>query len=183
MKTIKFIVETIWPTDPDNINTETAVDTLRCACTACDDKSFMLNAPPPDNINISNNTITFTQPISVTINPPATVKTVKAELVYFEMVPENDMCIPCNKDAATYGHLGNGTNSEEWKGPQQSLSFSISIPQLTPCCSAFFRWCIRYKIEFTDKDGNCFTCNKLVCYESKKEGCTPEDPNIKSAQK
>ena len=34
MKTMKFIVETIWPTDPDNINNETAWDTLKCACTA-----------------------------------------------------------------------------------------------------------------------------------------------------
>ncbi len=179
MKTMKFIVETVWPTDPDNVNIETAWDTLRCACTACDEKSFTLNAPPPGNISISNNTITYTQPITVTTTPPKTIKTIKAELVYFEMVPENDMCIPCNKDAATYGHFGNGTNSQEWNGPQQNLNITITTPQLTPCCSALFRWCIRYKIEFTD----CTSCNKLVCYEEKKEGCTPDIPNIKSAQK
>ena len=83
------------------------------------------------------------------------------------MVPENDMCVPCNKDAATYGHFSNGTNSQEWNGPQQNLNINITTPQLTPCCSAVFRWCIRYKVEFTD----CTSCNKLVCYEKKKEGC------------
>ncbi len=172
MKTMKFIVETIWPTDPDNINNETAWDTLKCACNFCDEKNFTLNAPAPGNITISNNTITFNQPITVTTIPGATVKTIKAELVYFEMVPENDMCIPCNKDAATYGHFANGTNSQEWNKPiPQSVNINITTPQLTPCCSAIFKWCIRYKIEIVDKDGNCFTCNKLVCYEKKKEGC------------
>jgi hypothetical protein len=150
MKTIKFIVETIWPTDPDNINNETAWDTLHCRCDACDEKNFMLNAPVPQNITISNNTITFNQPGTVTTTPAKTIKSIKAELVYFEMIPENDMCIPCNKDAAAYGHFTNGTNSDQWNGPQQSLNINITTPQLTPCCSAVFRWCIRYKIEFTD---------------------------------
>jgi len=167
MKTIKFIVETIWPTDPDNINNETAWDTLHCRCDACDEKNFSLKAPPPQNINISNTNITFNQPVTVTTTPAKTIKSIKAELVYFEMVPENDLCIPCNKDAATYGHFNNGTNSQQWNGPQQSLNINITTPQLVPCCSAVFRWCIRYKVEFTD----CTTCNKLVCYERKKEGC------------
>ncbi|MBK8609445.1 MAG: hypothetical protein IPL84_05745 [Chitinophagaceae bacterium] len=172
MKTIKFIVETIWPTDPDNINNETAWDTLHCRCDLCDEKNFTLKAPPPGNISIANNTISFSQPISVTTIPGATVKTIKAELVYFEMVPENDMCIPCNKEAATYGHFTGGTNSLEWSKPiPQNVNINITTPQLTPCCSATFKWCIRYKIEITDKDGNCFTCNKLVCYEKNKEGC------------
>ena len=89
------------------------------------------------------------------------------------MVPENDMCIPCNKDAATYGHFTNGSNSQEWNGPQQSLNINITTPQLTPCCSAVFKWCIRYKVEFKD----CTTCNVLICYEKKKEGCEKVNPN------
>ncbi len=167
MKTIKFIVDAIWPTDPDNINNETAWDTLHCACDACDEKHFTLKANPPPVITYGNNTITFNQPVSVTTTPAKTIKSIKAELVYFEMVPENDLCIPCDKDAATYGHFINGTNSQQWNGPAQTVNISITTPQLTPCCSAVFRWCIRYKIEFTD----CTTCNKLVCYEKKKEGC------------
>lgn len=173
MVTMKFIVETVWPPDPDNINNETAWDTLRCACTACDERNFIFNAPPPKDITISNNTITFNQQVTVTTTPPKTIKSIQAELVYFEMVPENDMCIPCNKDAAAYGHFTNGTNSQSWNGPQTSLNINITTPQLTPCCSASFRWCIRYKVEFTD----CTSCNKLVCYEKKKDGCEIVNPD------
>ncbi len=167
MKTIKFIVDAIWPTDPDNINTETAWDTLKnCVCKDCDE--FKLDAPKPTNITIVNNTINFNQPLGISITPAKTVKSIKAELVYFEMTPENDLCIPCNKDAATYGHFTNGTNSLQWGNPiPKDVNISITTPQLTPCCSAVFKWCIRYKIEFTD----CTTCNKLVCYEKKKDGC------------
>ena len=170
---LKFLVDAEDVADPDNKETEVKSDTLHCRCDACDEKNFTLKANPPNTINISNNSITFTQPITITTTPPKTIKSIKAELVYFEMVPENDMCIPCNKDAAAYGHFANGTNSEEWKGPQQNLNISITTPQLTPCCSAVFKWCIRYKIEFTD----CTTCNKLVCYEKKKEGCEKVNPD------
>ncbi len=168
MKTIKFIVDAIWPTDPDNVNNETAWDTLHCACDACDEKHFTLNAPAPAQISYSNNNLSFNQGITVVTTPSKTIKTIKAELVYFEMTPENDYCIPCNKDAATYGHFANGTNSMQWIGTTNPLAIAITTPQLTPCCSANFKWCIRYKIEFSD----CTTCNKLVCYEKKKEGCT-----------
>ena len=170
---LKFLVDAEDVADPDNKETEVKSDTLRCACTVCDEKNFILNAPPPGNITISNNTITFNQPITVTTTPAKTIKSVKAELVYFEMVPENDMCIPCNKDAATYGHFSNGINSQEWNGPQQSVNINITTPQLTPCCSAVFKWCIRYKIEFKD----CTTCNKLVCYEKRKDGCEKANPD------
>jgi hypothetical protein len=170
---IKDVGNAFWKASKD-----TCVNVLPCACDACSKEHFAFNAPAP-TITISNNTISFNQGITVTTTPPKTIKTIKAELVYYEMVPESDMCIPCNKDAATYGHFTNGTNGQEWNGPQQNLNISITTPQLTPCCSAVFRWCIRYKIEFTD----CTTCNKLVCYEKKKEGCTPGNPNIKTDQK
>jgi hypothetical protein len=169
---LKFLVDAEDVADPDNKETEVKSDTLHCACTVCDEKNFILNAPAPGNITISNNTITFNQPITITTNPAKTIKSIKAELVYYEMVPENDMCIPCNKESATYGHFTNNTNSLDWKGPQQSLNINITTPQLTPCCSAVFKWCIRYKIEFKD----CTTCNKLVCYEKKKEGCEKVNP-------
>lgn len=168
MKTIKFIVDAVWPNDPDNINTETAWDTLKnCVCKDCDE--FKLDAPKPTNITIVNNTINFNQPLGISITPAKNIKSIKAELVYFEMTPENDLCIPCNKDAATYGHFKNSTNSMQWTPttPPTPLNINITTPQLTPCCSAVFKWCIRYKIEFTD----CTTCNKLVCYEKKKDGC------------
>ena len=171
MKTIKFIVDAIWPTDPDNINTETAWDTLHCACDACDEKHFTLNAPLPAQITVSGNSLVFSQPITVITTPAKTIKSIKAELVYFEMTPENSYCLPCNKNAPDYGHFSNGTNSLSWNGSPSLLNITVNIPQLTPCCSALFRWCIRYKIEFTD----CTTCSKQVCYEKKKEGCATLD--------
>lgn len=177
MKTIKFIVDAIWPTDPDNINTETAWDTLNCRCDVCDEKNFVLNAPKPQQINYNNNQLSFNQPLTITTLPPKTIKTIKAELVYFEMIPQNAECLPCDKEAQLYGHFSNGTNSMQRTGTQNNLSVSISTPQLVSCCDALFRWCIRYKIEFTD----CTVCSKVVCYEKKKEGCANknENPNPK----
>ncbi len=152
-----------------------------CRCVDCDEKHFTLNAPPPTSINYTNNTLSYSQSLSVITNPLKTIKNIKAELVYFEMTPENTMCLPCNKDAATYGHFINGTNSMTWTSGNTPppLAINITTPQITPCCSAVFRWCIRYKIEFKD----CTTCHKLVCYEKKKEGCSPsiiKDPTDKN---
>ena len=152
---------------------DTCVKVKPCRCDACDEKNFTFNAPVPANISVKNGAISFNQPITITA-PGKTVTAIKAELVYFEMVPENDMCIPCNKDAAAYGHFTNGTNSLEWNKPiPQQLNINLTTPLLTPCCSALFKWCIRYKVEMKDSKGICYTCNVLVCYEKKKEGCMP----------
>jgi hypothetical protein len=164
---LKFLVDAEDVADPDNKETEVKSDTLKCACVLCDEKNFTLNAPKPD-ITIQNNTIGFNQPLTITTSPSKPIKSIKADLVYFEMTPENDMCIPCNKDAATYGHFTNGTNTQQWNKPiPNNVNINITTPQLTPCCSASFKWCIRYKIEFED----CTSCTKLICYEKKKEGC------------
>ena len=149
------------------ILTQKQHDTLNCRCDACDEKNFILNAPKPQQINYNNNQLSFNQPLTITTLPPKTIKTIKAELVYFEMIPQNAECLPCDKDSQLYGHFANGTNTMQWNGPQNSVSFSITTPQLVSCCDAVFRWCIRYKIEFTD----CTSCSKVVCYEKKKDGC------------
>jgi hypothetical protein len=162
---LKFLVDAEDVADPDNKETEVASDTLKCRCDACDEKNFSLTAPIPSQINFANNILSFSQPITIGSVKP--IKSIKAELVYFEMTPENNFCIPCNKDAATYGHFTNGTNSIEWNTINTPQNFNITTPQMTPCCSAVFKWCIRYKIEFKD----CTTCNKTICYEKKKEGC------------
>ena len=169
---IKDVGNAFWKASKD-----TCVKVEACRCDACDEKNFVFTAPKPSPINYTNNTLSFNQNITVTTTPSKTIKSITAELVYFEMVPENNLCIPCNKDAVTYGHFTNGTNTLQWNGPQSSLNINITTPQLVPCCSALFRWCIRYKIEFTD----CTSCNKLVCYEKKKEGCdkAPVDNNPK----
>jgi hypothetical protein len=171
---IKDVGNNFWKASKD-----TCVNVTPCKCDACDEKNFTLAAPPPSQIVFANNTISFTQGITVTTTPTKTIKSITADLVYFEMAPENDMCIPCNKDGATYGHFTNGKNTIQWNGTQQNLNFNITTPQLTPCCSALFRWCIRYKIEFTD----CTSCSKVICYDKKKEGCTqPVGGGIKDSK-
>ncbi|MBI5858270.1 MAG: hypothetical protein HZB42_11565 [Sphingobacteriales bacterium] len=167
-KIIRFFVAAEDPVDNAITETEVEADTLHCACDACDEKHFVMNAPAPAQINTTNNSISFNQPVTIVATPPKTVKTITAELVYFEMKPENDQCIPCDKDASLYGHFTNGTNSQMWNGPQSNLNISITTP-VTPCCSTLFRWCIRYKVEFSD----CTVCTKVICYEKKKSGCTP----------
>jgi hypothetical protein len=163
MKTVKFLVEAVWPSDIDNINIETGMDTLHC-CKACDS----LSIPMPTVIAYNNNILSFNQaPLST--KPFSPIKSIQADLVYFEMTPENDDCLPCDKDAATYGHFLNGTNSLQHLG-SGPLAINITTPQLTPCCSAVFRWCIRYKITLED----CSSCTKVVCYEKRKTGCTPQ---------
>lgn len=166
--TLKFLVDAEDVADPDNTETEVATDTLNCRCNACDEKNFIMNVPKPSEITWNNNALSFNQLITITTVPPKTIKSIKAELVYFEMIPQNDQCIPCDKDATLYGHFSNGTNNQQWFGTQTNLSINITTPNM-PCCSTLFRWCIRYKVEFTD----CTVCSKVICYEKKKEGCTP----------
>jgi len=165
-KIIRFFVAAEDPVDNAITETEVEADTLHCACDACDEKHFVMNVPAPGQINTTANTISFNQSITIVATPPKTVKTIKAELVYFEMIPENDQCIPCDKDARLYGHFANGTNNQQWNGPQSNLNITITTP-VTPCCSTVFRWCIRYIVEFSD----CTVCSKVICYEKKKSGC------------
>jgi hypothetical protein len=167
---IKDQVNNFWKASKD-----TCINVAPCKCEDCDEKHFTLNVPIPGQINWSNNTLSFNQPITITTTPVKTIKSVTADLVYYELVPENDLCIPCNKDAATYGHFGNGTNTQQWISSQtnQNLSLTITTPEMVPCCKAKFRWCIRYKVEFID----CTSCNKLVCYEKEKAGCDQPNAN------
>lgn len=94
MKTIKFIVESIWPSDPDNINNETAWDTLRCACDPC--KTL--------GVTLKNDTLTSTASTSGQVLlsgllsglNPNTVKKITMELVYYNIVQTGDSnCVKC----------------------------------------------------------------------------------------
>ncbi len=80
---------------------DTCTPVLPCKCDVCD--SVKIEVDPKEEIKldalgniIQNNTIT------VTTKP---VKTVKAELVYFEYKPDSDDCMICNKDSKTYGNF------------------------------------------------------------------------------
>ena len=172
-KTIRFFVAAQDAIENAITETEVATDTLKCACDACNDKHFSIKVPIPSPISWNNNSISFNQSITIVTTPPKTIKTIIGELVYFEMIPDEVNCIPCNKDATAYGHFANGTNAMQWNGAPPSLNIAISTPGMVACCSALFRWCIRYKIVFTD----CTTCNKIVCYEMHKEGCTNPNPD------
>ena len=163
-----------------------------CKCDACDEKKVNINIPPSNNIVINgNNTITLNQSISIATTPTKLVKSIKAELVYFEFVPESEDCLPCNKDSKTFGNFDNGTlaatggtgagtHSLQWNfSPMKNFTggntaaITITLPPTVGCCSATIRWCIRYVVTFED----CTVCNKLVCYEKKKEGCVKGNPN------
>ncbi len=151
-----------------------------CKCDACDEKKVNINIPPSNNIVINgNNTIMLNQPVTITTTPPKLVKSIKAELVYFEFVPESEDCLPCNKDSKTFGNFDNGTHEQAWSytppknfSNTATLTSTITLPPTVKCCDATIRWCIRYVVAFDD----CTTCNKLVCYEKKKEGCAKGNP-------
>ncbi len=94
MKTIKFIVDAIWPSDPDNINNETAWDTLKCACDPCRTLG----------VTIAKDTLTATASTSSQVllsgvlnglNPNA-VKKITIELIYFNIIQTGDSnCVKC----------------------------------------------------------------------------------------
>ncbi|HMD01270.1 MAG TPA: hypothetical protein VKH37_14015, partial [Ferruginibacter sp.] len=151
----------------DNAITETEVqpDTVKCKCDACDNNKVKFNIPPSTNVTINgNNTLTLIQPISITTTPAKMIKSIKAELVYFEYVPENEDCMPCNKDSKTFGNwdngtlasttgLGGGTHSLQWNfNPPKNFStpnnanVTITLPPTVKCCDATIRWCVRWVV-------------------------------------
>ena len=94
MKTIKFIVDAIWPTDPDNINNETALDTLHCACDPCKTMGVALQQ---DNLSItaSSSGQILLSGVLTGLNP-ATIKKITMELVYFNIEQTGDSnCVKC----------------------------------------------------------------------------------------
>jgi hypothetical protein len=148
---------------------DTLINLPPCICNFCNTPSFVLNAPVPTTINYNGGQLNLSQPLTITTTPIKTIKNITADLVYFEMQPENDACISCNKDAQLYGIFANGTNTEVFTNTNnnQVIPIKINTPNLIACCKASFKWCIRYKVEFTD----CSSCSKIICYQKTKEGC------------
>ncbi|MBK7434276.1 MAG: hypothetical protein IPI66_10475 [Chitinophagaceae bacterium] len=184
---IKDVGNAFWKASKD-----TCVNVGPCKCDACDSVKIDI---VPKEIKFDNNG-NINQNISLNIGPKP-VKSVKAELVYYEYKPESDDCMLCNKDSKTFGNFdngtlgntngtGNGTHSMVWNfAPPQNLtggtsaSLTITVPPTVKCCDATIRWCIRYVVTFDD----CTVCNKLICYEKKKEGCAKGNPNPINDQK
>jgi hypothetical protein len=110
MKTIKFIVDAIWPSDPDNINNETAWDTLKCACDPC----------RTIGVTITKDTLTTTAStsgqilLSGTLSGlnPNTVKKVTMELIYFNIIQTKDSnCVKCAENKEWGNFIKPGTTA------------------------------------------------------------------------
>jgi hypothetical protein len=160
---------------------DTCTNVEPCKCNACD--SVKIEVIQKDLKFDTDGNIILNTTISVSPKP---VSSIKAELVYYEYKPESDDCMLCNKDSKSFGNFSNGTHTQEWNfAPPQNItngipaSMVITVPPTVKCCDAVIRWCIRYVITFKD----CTVCNKVICYEIKKDGCANENHNPKTGQK
>lgn len=153
-------------------------------CEACNPNLVKINVSPYYSTTFyNNNSFTLSQNISINTNPSKLVKSIKAELSYFEFLPESENCLVCNNDAGTYGNFisgtaallngaGAGTHALMFSfiPPKPSgsfpVQFNISMPPTVNCCDATVRFCIRYTVAFDD----CTFCNLMVCYERKMKG-------------
>ena len=94
MQTIKFIVDAIWPTDPDNINNETAWDTLHCECDPCKTMGVALKEDKL-TITASSSGQILLSGVLTGLNPAA-IKKITMELVYFNIEQTGDSnCVKC----------------------------------------------------------------------------------------
>jgi hypothetical protein len=169
-----------------NRNARNEIDSLKypkCPCSACDEVT--INVGMQGNItNNGNGGLSFT---ALVASSPKKVKRIRAELVYFDMKPENENCLICNKNDNFFGNFINATttNSNFTSnipyphsaqldavgdiniGAGVPINFTVSIPPMVSCCNADVNFCIRYVITYED----CTVCNKLVCYNYKITGC------------
>jgi hypothetical protein len=164
------------------IDEDVEKDTIKCTCTiVCDS---VLNAIPSDGTIKMDSTLSLQTPnFSFT---PGGVKSIKAQLVYFEFKPETDDCVPCNRDSHEWGNFIEATFSDsefpvngiqsrghEWHWTTVNTNgatvngqfdFNISMAPLVKCCKLDVKFCIRYIFEFAD----CSVCEKVVCYSYSK---------------
>jgi len=169
-----------------NRNSRNEIDSLKypqCPCSACDE--ITITAPIKDPIvNNGNGTLSFSPIVSAS---PKKVKRIKADLVYFEIKPDDENCLACDKNSAAFGNFGSAstTNPNFSGGITAShaaqfdavgnidisngvpINFIVTIPPLVACCNATVNFCIRYTITFED----CTVCNVLVCYPYSITGC------------
>jgi hypothetical protein len=172
--------------DKANRNARNEIDSLKypqCPCSACD--SITISAPIKGEIQ-NNGNGSLTLPVVLSAGPKK-VKRIKADLVYFEMKPDDENCLACDKNSATFCNFGTATTSNtSFSGgittPHTAqfdavnnidisngipINFTVSIPPLVACCNATVNFCIRYIITFED----CTVCNVLVCYPYSITGC------------
>lgn len=169
---------------------DTCIPVPACKCDACDPKKTSIEIHLTNNVSISGNSLSFSQPIAIATTPLKLVKNVEAQLIYFEYSPEKENCPACATEPKDFGNMfsgllagewasGSGTHNLEWIyapavnfSTTQNAAITLSIPPTTNCCVTL-RWCIRYVFTFSD----CTVCSRIVCYEKKKIGCSNGDPD------
>jgi len=169
-----------------NRNARNEIDSLKypqCPCSACDE--ITITAPIKGDIqNNGAGGLSFLANLSA---GPKKVKRIKADLVYFEMKPDDENCLACDKNSSTFGNFSSATTTNpNFSGGVNTnhtaqfdalgnidisngipINFMVSIPPLVACCNATVNFCIRYIITFED----CTVCNVLVCYPYSITGC------------
>ncbi len=124
MKTIKFIVDAIWPSDPDNINNETAWDSLKCACDLCKNLGVTIKDDKLTNTASTSGQILLSGALSG-LNP-GVVKKVTIELVYFNIEQTGDSnCVKCaeNKEWGNFIKPGNAAFAGYSPGILNGINF------------------------------------------------------------
>jgi hypothetical protein len=105
MKTIKFIVGAAWPNDPDNINNETAWDTLQCPCDPCRNIGVTITndgvKPPKNGSPVQVNLVGSFTGLNANL-----IRKVTAEIIYFNITQTEDPnCGKCVYDSRYYGNF------------------------------------------------------------------------------
>ena len=181
MRTIKFIVDAVWPDDPDNINNETKWDTLHCRCTTCDSVQIKLQPPVTGQ---ANNNVTVQQSISTLSLPSGAalpIKSITAEIIYFDIEKKDTLCYRCEKNSGHFGKFVQAAlnNASTFTGSNAlpagevtytsptaqaltnaSFDFEIAAPDINKCCSDKINVCVRYTIITAD----CKSCGIVQCY-------------------
>jgi hypothetical protein len=169
-----------------NKNSRNEIDSLKfpkCPCSACDEVT--INTTQQGNfINNGNGSLSFAATVSSSTKK---VKRIRAELVYFDMKPDDENCFACNKNSSFFGNFSAATTTNTnftslIQQPHSAqfdalgsinisggvlLNFTVTIPPMVSCCNADVNFCIRYVITYED----CTVCNKLTCYNYKIVGC------------
>jgi hypothetical protein len=178
---LKFLVYAEDVADPDNNETEVRSDTLNCMCNVC--KDIKIEVIEKDKPVVTPTGIT--QNLNI-VTGPGKVLSVKADLVWFEFVPESDDCLICTTPSSQMGNFiggtlggnsgnGSGTHGLSWNfSPPKNmtggspLQYTISYPKMVACCGGKAKWCIRYTVTYE----SCVTCSVVICnYEAVVKGC------------
>jgi hypothetical protein len=151
-------------------------------CAAC--STIKITVPTTSTILFyNNNTFSVAHAMSISSTPTRYVRSIRAELNYFDYVPDSENCLACNKNSNTFGNINGGTiggvtdtangthnlniNYSPAKAPGSfPVLIRATMPPTVNCCLGTLRICIRYVVTFDD----CTVCSQTVCYEKKKTG-------------